>query len=475
MTHDIKTEVLIIGAGPGGYSSGFRCADLGLDTTIINQYNHLGGVCLNVGCIPSKTLLHIVKSVAEISSLKNKGILYNDCKLNIKKIKIWQQEVINKLSNGLLDMANKRKLNLMYGIGQFLDKNNILFINNNTKEKKIIKFDKAIIASGSTNNILPIIEKKHPRIWDSTDALQLKYIPKKILVIGGGIIGLEISTIYNLLGSKIDIVENLDQIIFQADKDIINLFENCIKDKFKILLNTQIIKIKFEKEKIHVTLKNIKNNEITKKIYDTILVAIGRKPNISLLNIKELGIRQDTQNNIIVDKQMRTNISNIYAVGDVTGSPMLAHKAMHQGHIAAEVIYGKNHYFDAKVIPSVAYTHPEIAWTGLTEKEAQNKNISFETSIFPWKASGRAISSQCASGMTKLIFDKNTKRILGGSIIGVNAGELIGEISLAIEMGCYAEDIALTIHAHPTLYETIGLSAQVFSGSVTDIINKKII
>lgn len=471
MNKDIKTEVLVLGGGPAGYSAAFRCSDLGMDTTIINKYTDLGGICLNVGCIPSKTLLHFAKIIQEIDFFKEHGIVYNDLTININKIRAWKEKVVQKITNSLSYMAKIRKLKVIHGVGKFIDKNNIYVKNKNGLTK--INFHYAIIASGSRNIKWPSeLQKNSNKIWQSTDALKLNYIPKKILVIGGGIIGLEISTIYQSLGSTIDIVESLDQIIIQADKDIIKMFNRCIDKKFNFLLETKVIDIQVNEVDVCVELQN-NQSIIEKKVYDVVLIAIGRKPNSDFLNIDKLGIKKDDKGFIIVDKQMRTSIFNIYAIGDVNGQPMLAHKATHEGHIAAEVISGKNHYFEPKVIPYIAYTNPEIAWVGITEKNAKLKNINYETSVFPWSASGRAISSNFF-GMTKLIFDKKTHKIIGGAIVGNNGGELIGEISLAIEMGCYAEDIGLTIHAHPTLYETIGLSAEIFTGSITDLINPKI-
>lgn len=472
MNTNIETEVLVLGAGPAGYSAAFRCADLGLNTTLINKYKSLGGVCLNVGCIPSKTLLHFSKIIDDVNKLKNHGLTFNNLKFDINKIKIWKNNIISQLSNSLFNMSQKRKVKVINGVGTFKNKNEII-VKNSENNTVNIKFKYAIIASGSRNVKTALLNKTNDRIMYSTDALNINYIPNKLLIIGGGIIGLELGTIYQSLGSKIDIVEHLDQIIIQADKDIINNFVQGVKDKFNFLLKTEVIKIDINNKNQDFDVFLKKNNSIQKFCYDAILVAIGRIPNSDSSNINCLKIKKDEKNFIVVDKQMRTNISNIFAIGDVVGQPMLAHKATHQAHIAAEVISGKKHFFDTKTIPYVAYTNPEISWVGITEKEAKKEKISFETSIFPWKASGRAIASNCTLGMTKLIFDKNTHRIIGGSVLGSNAGELIGEIGLAIEMGCCAEDISLTIHAHPTLNESIGLSAEIFTGVVTDIMNVK--
>lgn len=469
MNKNIETEVVVLGAGPAGYSAAFRCADLGLKTILINKYNSLGGVCLNVGCIPSKTLLHFTKIFDDINDLKKNGIICSNLKYDLEKIKIWKNQIISKLSYGLHHMSKKRNIHFINGKGEFKSQNSMVI--KNLTHTIIVKFKYAIIASGSSNIKLSCFKEQHLRIMDSTSALNLNYIPKKLLIVGGGIIGLEIGTIYQSLGSKIDIIENLSQIIMAADKDIIEKFIHSVSKKFNFFLNTKIIKLDPKKIDIDVVIEQ--NGVIKKLSYDAILVAIGRTPNSNNLNIEQLKIKKDEKNFIIVDKQMRTNISNIFAIGDVVGPPMLAHKSVHQAHIAAEVISGKNHFFDTNIIPNIAYTNPEIAWVGLTEKEAKKQNIAFETSIFPWKNLGRAVSSNYTTGMTKLIFDKSTSRIIGGSIVGNNAGELIGEITLAVEMGCYAEDIALTIHAHPTLYESIGLSAEIFTGTITDLLNTR--
>ncbi|PPI86608.1 dihydrolipoyl dehydrogenase [Candidatus Pantoea edessiphila] len=469
MNIDIKTQVVVIGGGPSGYSAAFRCSDLGLETVLIERYNSLGGVCLNVGCIPSKALLHIAKVIKETKVLKNKGINFDNISINLEQIRSWKSNIINKFTSGLFNMAKIRKVRVIHGLGKFID-SHTLVVNDNNKITTIY-FDNAIIACGSIPIKLPIFPYEDSRIWDSTDALQLKEIPKKLLIIGGGIIGLEMATIYHALGSEITIIEMYDQIIPNADKDIIKNFTSSISSKFKIMLETKIKTVEAKQDGIYVDIKetNLVNNI---QRYDTVLVAIGRVPNVQILDLENAGVQ--TENNYIcVNKQMRTNIPHIYAVGDIVGQPMLAHKGTHEGHVAAEVIAGLKHYFDTKIIPSVSYTEPEVAWVGITEKEAKKQGIEYETSVFPWTASGRALASQCENGMTKLIFDKKTHRIIGGAIVGTNAGELLGEISLGIEMGCDAEDIALTIHAHPTLYESIGLAAEIFEGTVTDIINTK--
>ncbi|XZQ54808.1 MAG: dihydrolipoyl dehydrogenase [Arsenophonus sp.] len=471
MNTEIKTQVVILGAGPAGYSAAFRCADLGLETVLVERYETLGGVCLNAGCIPSKALLHISKVIEETKILATHGIVFGKLKTDIDKVRIWKEKIVAQLAIGLAEMAKYRKIKVINGFGKFINANILLV--ENQKKTTTINFENAIIAAGSRPIKLPFISNDDPRIWDSTDALQLQKVPKRILVIGGGIIGLEMSTIYHALGSTIDIVEIFDQVITTADKDIIKIFTKQISKKFNLMLETKVTMIEARKDGIYVKMEG-KNIPIKPQCYDIILVAIGRIPNGKLINADKAGVEVNEKGFIYTDKQMRTNIQNIYAIGDIVGQPMLAHKGIHEGYIAAEVISGLKHYFDPKIIPSIAYTEPEIAWVGLTEKEAKEKNITYETAIFPWTASGRAIASNSSEGMTKLIFDKKTRRIIGGSVIGTNGGELLGEISLAIEMGCDVEDIALTIHAHPTLYESIGMAAEVFNGTITNLPNYRI-
>lgn len=470
MNSEIKKEIVVLGSGPGGYSAAFRCADLGLETILIERYENIGGVCLNVGCIPSKMLLHIAKVIDDVKYLKEYGIYLNKNVPDIKKIFSLKNNIIHKISNNLKKMAKIRNIKIIKGKASFLNEKKI-FIEKKSNNQ-VIYFNNAIIAVGSSPIKLPFI-KENPRIWYSNDALELKKIPNRLLIIGAGIIGLEIATIYHTLGSEVDIVESNDKIIPILDKDIIDIYLKQVNKKFNIMLETKVISIDEKKSELYVNFKG-KNLLFESKCYDIVLVAVGRTPNIKDLNLKKIGITIDKNNFIKVNSQMKTNIENIYAIGDVVSQPMLAHKAMHQGHIVAEIISGKKHYFNPITIPSIAYTNPEIAWVGLTEKKAKELGILYETAIFPWNASGRAIVSNAQNGITKLIFDKKTHRIIGGEIVGVHGGELLGEISLAIEMGCYAEDIALTIHAHPTLYESIGLCSEIFSGCVTDIINTKI-
>lgn len=470
-SNDKKTQVVIIGGGPAGYSAAFRCADLGLDVILIEKYENLGGVCLNAGCIPSKALLHIAKIIEETKLLKNQEIISDHLLINTDKINIWKDKIIKKLTNGLLGLAKHRKVEIIHGLAKFIELNKLEVI---TQDQKTINiaFENAIIATGSNAIKLPFIPYEDSRIWNSTKALQLKKIPNKLLIIGGGIIGLEISTIYHALGSKIDIVEMFDQIMINADKDIAKIFSKFVENKFNIMTKTILSKVESKEDGLYVSVQK-SGSEIEELKYDAILVAVGRVPNSKNLGLRNCGIKTNDKGFIVVNNQMCTNIPHIYAVGDVVGSPMLAHKAIHEAHIAAEVISGKKHFFDTTIIPYIAYTDPEVAWVGVTEKEAKENNIDYEVSIFPWKALGRAIISNSELGITKLIFNKQNNKIIGGSVIGSSAGELLGEISLAIEMGCDAQDIALTIHAHPTLYESIRLSAEVFEGSVTDITNLK--
>lgn len=470
MSTEIKAQVVVLGAGPAGYSAAFRCADLGLETVLVERYSTLGGVCLNVGCIPSKALLHVAKVIEEAKALAQHGIVFGEPQTDIDKIRLWKEKVISQLTGGLGGMAKGRKVNVVNGVGKFTGANTLVVEGENGATT--INFDNAIIAAGSRPIQLPFIPHEDPRVWDSTDALELKTVPERLLVMGGGIIGLEMGTVYHALGSQIDVVEMFDQVIPAADKDIVKVFTKRVSKKFNLMLETKVTAVEAKEDGIYVTMEG-KKAPAEPQRYDAVLVAIGRVPNGKMLDAGKAGVEVDDRGFIHVDKQMRTNVPHIFAIGDIVGQPMLAHKGVHEGHVAAEVISGKKHYFDPKVIPSIAYTEPEVAWVGLTEKEAKEKGISYETATFPWAASGRAIASDCSDGMTKLIFDKETNRIIGGAIVGTNGGELLGEIGLAIEMGCDAEDIALTIHAHPTLYESIGMAAEIYEGSITDLPNPK--
>ncbi|TNH05188.1 dihydrolipoyl dehydrogenase, partial [Testudinibacter sp. TR-2022] len=458
-----------LGAGPAGYSAAFRCADLGLETVIVERFSTLGGVCLNVGCIPSKALLHVAKVIEEAKALAQHGIVFGEPSTDVDKIRGWKEKVINQLTGGLAGMAKMRKVQVVNGYGKFSGANSLIVAGEDGDVT--IKFDNAIIAAGSRPIQLPFIPHEDPRIWDSTDALKLTSVPENLLIMGGGIIGLEMGTVYHALGSKIDVVEMFDQVIPAADKDIVKIYTKRIEKKFNLLLETKVTAVEAKADGIYVSMEGKAANETRR--YDAVLVAIGRTPNGKLIDAGVAGVEVDERGFIRTDKQMRTNVDHIFAIGDVVGQPMLAHKGVHEGHVAAEVIAGKKHYFDPKVIPSIAYTEPEVAWVGKTEKECKAEGINYETALFPWAASGRAIASDCADGMTKLIFDKDSHRVIGGAIVGTNGGELLGEIGLAIEMGCDAEDLALTIHAHPTLHESVGLAAEVFEGTVTDLPNAK--
>ncbi|EEX50108.1 dihydrolipoyl dehydrogenase [Pasteurella multocida] len=469
MNKEIKTQVVVLGAGPAGYSAAFRCADLGLETVIVERYSTLGGVCLNVGCIPSKALLHVAKVIEEAKALAEHGIVFGEPSTDVNKIRGWKEKVIGQLTGGLAGMAKQRKVQVVNGYGKFSGPNTIIVAGE--EGETTIKFDNAIIAAGSRPIQLPFIPHEDPRIWDSTDALKLKEVPENLLIMGGGIIGLEMGTVYHALGSKIDVVEMFDQVIPAADKDMVQIYTKRVSKKFNLLLETKVTAVEAKEDGIYVSMEGKAATETRR--YDAVLVAIGRVPNGKLIDAGVAGVEVDDRGFIRTDKQMRTNVPHIFAIGDIVGQPMLAHKGVHEGHVAAEVIAGMKHYFDPKVIPSIAYTEPEVAWVGKTEKECKAEGINYEVAKFPWAASGRAIASDCADGMTKLIFDKDTHRVIGGAIVGTNGGELLGEIGLAIEMGCDAEDLALTIHAHPTLHESVGLAAEVFEGSITDLPNPK--
>jgi dihydrolipoamide dehydrogenase len=470
MSKEIKTQVAILGSGPAGYAAAFRCADLGLDAVIIERHSTLGGVCLNVGCIPSKALLHLAKVIKDAKSMEEHGVSFGEPEIDITKVRQWKEQVIGKLTDGLGGMAKMRKCQILNGQGKFTGPNHIQVENGD--ETTSVNFEHAILAVGSRPIKLPFIPHEDPRIWDSTDALELKEIPNRLLLMGGGVIGLEMGMVYHALGSKLDVVEMFDQLMPAADSDVAKTFTGTIADDYNIMLETKVTAVDATPECISVTMESTDGSKENRD-YDAVLVAIGRTPNGLLIEAEKAGVDIDEKGFLTVDKQMRTNVPHIYAVGDVVGQPMLAHKGAHEGHVAAEVIAGKKHYFDPKVIPSIAYTDPEVAWVGKTEREAKAEGIEYEKAIFPWAASGRALASDCAEGMTKLIFEKESNRIIGGAVVGTNAGEVLGEIGLAIEMGCDAEDLALTIHAHPTLHESVGLAAEVFEGTITDLPNPK--
>lgn len=470
MSSEIKVDVVVLGSGPGGYSAAFRAADLGKKVALVERYDTLGGVCLNVGCIPSKALLHAAKVIEEAKEMSEFGIEFGAPKIDIQKLLAWKDSVVKKLTGGLNLLAKKRKVTVVTGTGKFSSPNSMEVTTKTGKQT--IQFESAIIAAGSKPVKLKFIPED-PRIMDSTDALLLEAFKgnkkPRLLVIGGGIIGLEMATVYHSLGAKINIVEQMDQLVSGADKDLINVYQKYIEKQYEsVMLETKVTKVEAQKSGLVVTFEG-KNAPKSPETYDYILVAVGRIPNGHEIDAEKAGVQVDSRGFIAVDKQQRTNVPNIYAIGDIVGQPMLAHKAVPEGRLAAEVIAGKKHFFDAKCIPAVAYTDPEIAWVGLTENEAKAQGIDYGKGVFPWAASGRALGTNRPEGMTKLLFDKKTHRIIGAGIVGVNAGELIGEVGLAIEMGCDAEDIALTIHAHPTLSETIMLATEVFEGTITDL------
>lgn len=471
---DQECEMLVLGAGPGGYSAAFRSADLGMQTILIERYATIGGVCLNVGCIPSKALLHTTAVMDEVKAMVGHGIVYGEPQVDIDKLRAHKDKVIKKLTTGLAGMAKARKVKIVRGIGKFIDANHLEVAlttgsgREENGETQVIRFQKAIIAAGSQSVKLPFLPQDE-RIVDSTGALQLKQIPKRMLVIGGGIIGLEMATVYSTLGARIDIAEMLDGLMQGADRDLERVWERKNSHRFdNIMLATRAEKAEAKEDGIHVTFAGKKAPEQA-QVYDLVLVAVGRNANGRQIGCENIGVAITDRGFIPVDQQMRTNVDHIYAIGDIVGQPMLAHKAVHEGHTAAEAAFGQKSFFDAKQIPSVAYTDPEVAWTGLTEIQCKEKGIAYEKGMFPWAASGRAIANGREEGFTKLLFDKETKRIIGGGIVGTNAGDMIGEICLAIEMGADAIDIGKTIHPHPTLGESIGMAAEVAHGTCTDL------
>lgn len=462
---DIHTEVVVLGAGPGGYTAAFRAADLGKQTILIERYPTLGGVCLNVGCIPSKALLHLAKVITEIEEFNHAGINLGNPNADKKIIRKWTESVVNKLTGGLKHMAKQRKVEVMHGLGKFTSTNTIEVSENG--KTTTVSFDHAIIAAGSQATMIPGLPDD-PRILDSTSALLIEEIPERMLVIGGGIIGLEMATVYDALGSKITVVEMLDSLITGCDKDIVRPLQKRIQSRYEnIYLETYVKQIKATKKQLEVTFDG-KDAPATDQ-FDAILVAVGRKPNGNNIGAENAGVNINERGFIPVDDQLRTNVPHIFAIGDIVGQPMLAHKATHEGKIAAEVIAGHKSAFLNRKIPSVAYTDPEIAWVGITETEAKQQGINYGKGVFPWAASGRSLSLGRDEGITKIIFESETNRIIGAAIVGPNAGDLIAECTLAIEMGADAEDIGLTIHPHPTLSETIGMAAEVFEGTITDL------
>ena len=454
----IDYDVLVLGAGPGGYSAAFRAADLGLKTVLVERYATLGGVCLNVGCIPSKALLHTAAVMDAARELAAHGVSFGEPKVDLARLREFKSKVVGKLTIGLAGMAKARKVTVVQGVGQFIDPYTL-----DVGGKKI-RFAQAIIAAGSQASKLPFLPDD-PRIVDSTGALELRSQPKKMLVIGGGIIGLEIGTVYSTLGTRLDVVEILDGLMLGADRDLVAVWQKYNARRFdRVMLKTKTSKVEAKKDGLHVTFEGA-----DPAIYDMILVSVGRLPNGKNISADKAGVTVDPRGFIPVDSQMRTTVPHIFAIGDIAGQPMLAHKAVHEGHVAAEAASGKKSHFDARVIPSVAYTDPEIAWVGLTEEEAKKQGVKVSVAKFPWAASGRAIANTRDEGFTKLIFDAETHRVAGGGIVGTGAGDLIAEIAHAIEMGSDAVDIGKTIHPHPTVSESIGMAAEVFEGVCTDL------
>jgi dihydrolipoamide dehydrogenase len=459
---DVECDIVVLGSGPGGYSAAFRAADLGLKTVLVERYPVLGGVCLNVGCIPSKALLHTAAVIDAAKGLASHGIAFGEPKVDLAKLRDFKNKVVGKLTGGLASMAKMRKVTVLTGVGSFSDAHHLAV---ETKEgKKTVRFASAIIAAGSQAAKLPFLPED-PRIVDSTGALELKSAPKKMLVIGGGIIGLEMGTVYSTLGTRLDVVEMMDGLMLGADRDLVAVWQKFNAPRFdKIMLKTKTTKVEASSQGLKVSFEGAEA-----KTYDMILVSVGRVPNGRKIGAEKAGVDVTDRGFISVDDQMRTNVPHIYAIGDIARNPMLAHKAVHEGHVAAEAAAGQKSYFDARVIPSVAFTDPEIAWAGLTEDEAKKSGAKISVAKFPWAASGRAIANARDEGFTKLIFDADSHRIAGGGIVGTGAGDLISEIALAIEMGADATDIGKTIHPHPTLSESVGMAAEAFEGVCTDL------
>ncbi len=464
---DVSAEVLVLGAGPGGYSAAFRAADLGKSVVMVDRWPALGGVCLNVGCIPSKALLHAAKVIAETREMGEHGVVFSAPSIDVDNLRSWKDGVVTRLTGGLAGLAKQRKVTTIRGDGRFTTPNQ-LHVELVDGGSTTVDFEQAIIAAGSEPMTLPFIPTDDPRVVDSTGALELDGVPERLLVLGGGIIGLEMATIYHELGSKITIVELMDQLIPGADKDLVTPLTKRIAKLYEnIYLKTKVTGVEARADGLVVSFDGAKSPETD--TFDKVLVAVGRRPNGNLIGAEKAGVVVDDRGFVIVDKQMRTNVPHIFAIGDLVGQPMLAHKAVHEGKVAAEVTAGKNSFFDARVIPSVAYTDPEVAWVGTTENEAKAAGVTYGKGVFPWAASGRSLSLGRDEGMTKLLFDQATDRVIGCGIVGPAAGDLIAEAALAIEMGADAADIGLTVHPHPTLSETVGLAAEAFEGTITDL------
>lgn len=471
MAETIETEVLVLGAGPGGYSSAFRAADLGLKVTLVERHSSLGGVCLNVGCIPSKALLHVAEILTEAETANQLGVRFTEPSINLEEVSAFKNKAVGKLVQGVGGMAKSRGVHTVQGSGAFIGPNQVRV----TQGEKVtdIHFQKAIIAAGSRPVSLPSIPED-PRIWDSTQALELQQVPPRLLIVGGGIIGLEMATVYQALGSQVRVVEYAKQLIPAADKDLVDIYQRYNKERFDIHLGTRVTAVDAHAHALAVTATD-NRGQSWQEDFDAVLIAVGRRPNGDRLNLEAAGIEPDERGFIPVDKQLRTATPHIFAIGDIVGNPMLAHKATHEGHVAAEVLAGHKAIFEPMAIPSIAYTNPEIAWTGLTEQEAKAEGLNYATTSIPWRVNGRALGADRSEGKTKLIYDAEKGTLLGAGIVGKNAGELLGELSLAIEFKADIQDIALTIHAHPTLHETVGLAAELAVGTVTDIPNPRAI
>jgi len=471
---DLHAEVLVLGAGPGGYTAAFRAADLGKKVVLVERYPTLGGVCLNVGCIPSKALLHAARVIADAEEMGAFGVEFGAPKTNLDKLRGWKDSVVGKLTKGLTMLAKARKVTVVEGKGRFASPHTLEV---ETKEgRQVVSFDHCIIAAGSQSARIPNFPYDDPRLMDSTGALELKDVPKRILIIGGGIIGLEMATVYDALGSRVTVVEFMDRLIPGADPDIVKPLARRIEKRYeKILLKTKVAKIEATPSGLKASFESADGGAgPAPDTFDRVLLAVGRRPNGKDIGAEKAGVNVNDRGWIPVDRQMRTNVGHIFAIGDIVGEPMLAHKATHEGKLAAEVIAGMSHHsWEARTIPSVAYTDPEVAWMGLSEPEAKEQGVEYDKAVFPWAASGRALGMGREEGLTKVLYEKGSKRILGAGIVGVNAGELIAETVLALEMGADAEDIGLTIHPHPTLSETVFFSAEMAEGSITDMLPAK--
>jgi dihydrolipoamide dehydrogenase len=468
---DVHAEVVVLGSGPGGYTAAFRAADLGKKVVLIEKYPSLGGVCLNVGCIPSKALLHVAKVITEAEEMSSHGISFGKPKIDLDELRDFKNSVVGQLTGGLSGLAKGRKVQVVQGYGTFTGPNMIEVIGDSGKTN--VSFDQCIIAAGSEPVNLPFIPHDDERVIDSTGALELRDIPKRMLILGGGIIGLEMACVYDALGSKISVVEFMDQLMPGADKDIVKPLHKRIEGRYEnIWLKTKVTAVEAQKKGLKVTFENDKG-ETFDDTFDKVLVAVGRKPNGKVIDAEKAGVAVDDRGFIAVDKQQRTGVPHIFAIGDVVGQPMLAHKAVHEGKVAAEVCAGHKRFFDASLIPSVAYTDPEVAWCGVTETQAKAQGIKYEKGVFPWAASGRSLANGRNEGITKLLFDPEDDRVIGACIVGTNAGDLISEVALAIEMGADAVDLCHTIHPHPTLSETVNFAAEMFEGTITDLMPPK--